>query len=238
MFVEWSDGVTDNPRTVIVTQDLTLQAVFAEKYYTITVTSNDTTMGNVTGSGQYQAFTFAGIGAEPNVGYTFLCWNDGSTQPQRSILVYGDASYQAIFSQPTTYVIQALSSNEAMGTVEGSGTYAGGTEVILTAVAKKGYHFTHWHDDVLDNPRTIVVNRNATYYAYFWLGTDIEDTEMQGLYVSGMQLHIDGYENEILGIWSLTGQTIYCGEVKQVIQLPYHGVFILRIGNRTAKIVI
>ena len=46
-FVRWSDGNTDNPRTVTVTADASYTAEFEEKQYTITVTTDDASMGDV-----------------------------------------------------------------------------------------------------------------------------------------------------------------------------------------------
>ena len=46
-FVRWSDGNTDNPRTVTVTADASYTAEFEEKQYTITVTTDDASMGSV-----------------------------------------------------------------------------------------------------------------------------------------------------------------------------------------------
>ena len=46
-FVQWSDGNTDNPRTVIVNTDATYTAIFEENRYTITVESADEAQGTV-----------------------------------------------------------------------------------------------------------------------------------------------------------------------------------------------
>ena len=46
-FVQWSDGNTDNPRTVSVTADATYTAVYDTEQFTITVQAEDPTMGDV-----------------------------------------------------------------------------------------------------------------------------------------------------------------------------------------------
>lgn len=46
-FIRWADGNTDNPRTVTVTADASYTAEFEEKQYTITVTTDDASMGSV-----------------------------------------------------------------------------------------------------------------------------------------------------------------------------------------------
>lgn len=46
-FVQWSDGNTQNPRTVSVTADATYTAVYDTEQFTITVQAEDPTMGDV-----------------------------------------------------------------------------------------------------------------------------------------------------------------------------------------------
>ena len=46
-FLQWSDGNTDNPRMVTVTDDAVYTAEFAAKQYTITVTAEDSAQGAV-----------------------------------------------------------------------------------------------------------------------------------------------------------------------------------------------
>ena len=47
-FTKWSDGNTDNPRTIIVEGDVTYTAIFEKDTYTITVEPADETQGTVT----------------------------------------------------------------------------------------------------------------------------------------------------------------------------------------------
>lgn len=42
------------------------------------------------------------------------------------------------------YAVTVASADSSMGTVSGSGTYAYGSEVTISAEAKPGYKFTHW----------------------------------------------------------------------------------------------
>lgn len=63
--------------------------------------------------------------------------------------------------------ITVLSSDETMGSVTGSGSYADGTKVTLTATANDGYHFVQWQDGVTTATREITVSCDATYTATF-----------------------------------------------------------------------
>ena len=71
---------------------------------------------------------------------------------------------------PAEYTITTDVNPAGAGTVTGGGTYPEGTEVTLTAMANTGYIFSHWSDGLTTNPRTITVNANANYTAYFITG--------------------------------------------------------------------
>ena len=74
-FVTWGDGNTDNPRTLVVTQDTTLTALFEVLTYNVTVTC-DPIHGSVTGSGTYNHGDVATLTAIPNDGYRFVRWSN------------------------------------------------------------------------------------------------------------------------------------------------------------------
>lgn len=65
--------------------------------YMVSVTSNNGTMGTVTGGGYYPANKTAFISAKANEGYRFVRWSDGNTQADRLITVTGSTSYVAYF---------------------------------------------------------------------------------------------------------------------------------------------
>lgn len=89
-FLRWSNGVTENPYTFVVTQDTVLYALFEAdeviNYYDITVVSEDETMGTVSGGGTHieQGQTVT-ITATPNEGYQFLYWTTADGQVQGAI---------------------------------------------------------------------------------------------------------------------------------------------------------
>ena len=75
-FTSWSDGNTNNPRTIIMTQDKTLHANFAVSLYNFTVQSEDASEGTVTGNnGSYQYGTELTITATPEEHYHFDHWD-------------------------------------------------------------------------------------------------------------------------------------------------------------------
>jgi len=165
-FVQWNDGVTDNPRTLTVTRDSAFTAQFAANSYTLTVAPNDATMGSAYGAGSYNYNTTATLTAVANYGYHFTQWSDAVTDNPRTVTVQNNATYTAQFAI-NSYVITVQSSNPAIGTTSGSGSYNYLTPVNITALPNAGYHFTQWSDGNTDNPRLISVTANATYTAQF-----------------------------------------------------------------------
>ncbi len=105
-FVSWQDGDTNTPRIITVTGDSTFTAIFAAdaapvQQYTITVSSNNSTMGTVTGGGTYNAGTTITLTATANNGYHFVDWNDNNTTNPRMVTVTANATYTANFAADT-----------------------------------------------------------------------------------------------------------------------------------------
>ena len=105
IFVTWSDGITDNPRTITVTGNAAYIANFEAlpNQYTITVFSASEIMGSVTGGGVYYEGEQITISATANSGYRFSQWQDGSTANPRAITVTGNATYIASFEVNAYY---------------------------------------------------------------------------------------------------------------------------------------
>ena len=96
-FVKWSDGNTDNPRTIVVTQDSTFTAIFEANSFAITTTVNNDAMGSVTEGGEYTHGTEITLTATANEGYRFTQWSDGNTDNPRIITVTENKTYTAEF---------------------------------------------------------------------------------------------------------------------------------------------
>ena len=169
-FTTWNDGISTNPRTIIVSQDSVFTANFAVNVYTVTATSNNSSMGIVTGGGSYPYLSNVELTATAYYGHRFVQWSDGSTVNTRTLQVVSDTAFTAYFT-PNTYTVTVTSNDTTMGSVFGSGTYNHGATATLSATAAYGYHFVQWSDGNFDNPRTITVTANATYTAQFALNT-------------------------------------------------------------------
>lgn len=93
-FVRWSDGSTENPHIVLVTEDMTITAEFAKegeepekKHNNFIVESADATQGSV----------IITITAQAIEGFEFSHWSDGSTENPRNITLDKDIELYAHF---------------------------------------------------------------------------------------------------------------------------------------------
>ena len=172
-FVKWDDENTDNPRTLTVTADITLTAIFAENVpdtYTVTVLANDASMGTVSGGNTYASGAEATLTAVPNAGYHFVKWDDENTDNPRMLTVTADITLTAIFAANEnikTYTVMVNVNDASMGTVIGGGEYKEGEQAILAAIPYQGYHFVKWDDNNTANPRIMTVTESITLTAIF-----------------------------------------------------------------------
>ena len=108
-FVRWNDNITANPYTFNVAESATYTAYFeansgTEVYYTVTVVSDNTDMGTVSGGGQVLEHASVSISATAINGYHFVRWNDNNTDNPRIIAdVTSDATYTAYFEADTPH---------------------------------------------------------------------------------------------------------------------------------------
>ncbi len=163
-FLQWSDNITDNPRTLIVTSNISLTAIFSAEHYTVAA-SCDTTMGTVSGVGSYAYGARATLTALPKTHYHFLRWSDGSTVNPREFTVENDVNLTAFFAIDSFTV--ALSTDASTGSVSGSGTYPYGSTVTLAATPAPHYHFVSWSDGNTVNPRSVTLHSDINLSALF-----------------------------------------------------------------------
>ena len=79
-FIQWSDGNTDNPRTLELTQDTLLTAEFAANQYSITTHSSDSERGITQGDTTVNYLEYVTISAIANYGYHFSHWEKESAK--------------------------------------------------------------------------------------------------------------------------------------------------------------
>ena len=155
---------------------ISLSALANAATYIITVQSNNTAYGIVSGGGMIQINTSVTITATPNTGYHFVRWESNgatvSTDANYTFTATASGTYTAIF-EPNSYTITANISPVGAGSVTGGGPYIYNIQASLTASANSGYEFLGWDtngDGSVDNtanPYTFTVTDNATITAIF-----------------------------------------------------------------------
>ena len=165
-FQRWNDNNTDNPRTVVVTQNKTYTAYFNPNSYTIMLHSADSSQGNVIGSGSFNYLTNRQIKALPITGHHFTHWSDGDSNATRTISVIQDTVLTAYF-EINSYQLTVLPNDSTLGSVTGSGVYTHGTQVTVTATPAQGVRFDRWNDNTLLKSYTFTLTNNKQLIAVF-----------------------------------------------------------------------
>ena len=160
-FVQWSDGNTDNPRTVVFTQDTTFTAEFAKNVYAITWKNDDESIIDQT-EVEYGSLP---THADPNkpataqYTYTFAGWTP------EIVAATGNATYTATYNSTiNTYIITFKNGDEVLQSTEveyGIVPTYNGTTPTKPGDAQYTYSFTGWDHEI------VAVTENATYSAIF-----------------------------------------------------------------------
>ncbi len=196
-FVGWSDGVTDNPRTVTVTDAQQYVAIFEKDQFGINIGTRviyntgvagitHTNYGAVTGAGNYAYLDNATITATPAANYQFVGWDDNgdgvadSTDQTRTITVDKTYSINAIF-KPVMYSVTVKSNNDSYGGAQVSqgdikGTtiqveYGSKVQLIATPTDAVMYLFSKWSNNSTQASALVTVDGDAIYEANFITNT-------------------------------------------------------------------
>ena len=169
-FVQWSDGNTDNPRTVSITDlSVTYEAEF-HRFITTCISNNEysleetNTRGgdvDVTSNGN-GSWTLEAIPAD-DTKWRFREWSDGNTDNPRTVSVTDlSASYEAVFQRfiytncysPEEFMLSNVHNTDTgyITTTQVDGVWQ------LEAHANAGYTFVQWADGSYVNPRKINVS--------------------------------------------------------------------------------
>ncbi len=171
-FVSWSDDGAQS-HSVTVTADAEYTATCSIDRFTLTVNGSNAT---VTGAGEYDYNTQVTVTVSPDMGYNFVRWTDGETNPSRIVTMTENKT----LAYETVYVPSYAITTVANGGViyqtadryeqqNGPTTYSymNGTVLTLEVAASFGYAFTGWSDGNSDNPRVVTVTEAKTYTAEF-----------------------------------------------------------------------
>lgn len=251
-FSNWNDGDTTNPRVIIVTQDTNLIAYFSTNNYNVVITSDDTAKGSVYGCGYTAYLTQQTIRAVANNGYRFAVWNDGDTNAVRTITVTHDTTFTAYFTNDISQMcgnLRVMSEDTNRGSVQVS---TQSTQMIITAMPEPGFTFSHWSDNITQNPRILTYDQisrivadkslNRVLVAYFSSSQSIAVVEYDNISISTANGHIllECVSNEHVYVSDVIGRVVYNATVneKAEIAVRNRGVYFVKVGNRPARKVV
>ena len=171
----WSDGVTENERTIIITSDTTISSRFDVETYSVSITAGEggyLEYGNI--EREYNECNREWIYncAYANEGYYFVGWSDGNTNNCIDIYPYEDINLVAQFApkMQVTVLVGVDNASKDMGSVSGSGIFYSGDYVTITATPNNGYHFVEWSDGNCNATRELYLQSDTTLFATFAVG--------------------------------------------------------------------
>ncbi len=234
VFSTWSDGCTDNPRVVSVTNDLELTANFiAGCKVVLNVIGNGSVI--VYGNGQSQQYTGVGnqipcitntrlyLSTQSGDEYVFTGWSETNTNNSLSITVTKDTVLTANFIKGYIVSISAYSGG-GVKVNDIDSLYRDyyndficqdGDSIVLNAVADEGYEFVGWTDDWSNAKRTIKKKEDGTYFrAKFERKFEVSTAEEIQAAIDWVveqkapaTIYIDGTQGPIIGNYTIPAQT-------------------------------
>lgn len=218
-FTMWSDGNKDNPRKIKVTEDLFLEAYFAEDGAKQAMVMVNYTQGQLkinnenVASGEVKSFdvgTTITLKAGTVTGYKFDGWSDGVKTMTHELKLTQDTVLSYTYSI-RQYDIKTAVEGDKGGIVIGGGKYDYGSEVELIAVPDDGYQFVEWKEDHnTDNPRIVTVTNSGSqvYTAAFEVASALDHVSTTAMpkkmYINGRLYVVRGGQ-----IFSVLGQLVH-----------------------------
>ena len=150
-FVRWSDGNTQNPRTLVANRDYDIIAEFRHKTETKRI-SVDTYYGETTGSGTYHLGELVEISVTPNEGFHLVHWDDDDNETALVRRFYLDRYtpryFEAILESDATYYVHVECDPPEGGTVTGNTDAVHYEQMVeIDVTPAPGWRITGWSDD-------------------------------------------------------------------------------------------
>lgn len=166
-FVEWSDGVKDNPRTLAPSATpvaVSLTARFRSLRQRVEFQANPASSGTIVASqpgAEFDAGTELQVTATPGTGWYFVTWSDGESGATRTVVVPDrDLTLSAVFKRAQSEARPLRVDPEGAGHAELIPSEKGdrpGAPGEAVATAADGWRFVSWSDGIELNPRTLTI---------------------------------------------------------------------------------
>ncbi len=224
-FIQWSDGSTDNPRTIELTQDQSIVAEFEP-----VLMATDLAMIYIDGipvegfeTNKYSyTFRFPAGTSETNIPTADdITWELGdeyqtvSVSQTASTVVLNVTSGRGyaktyvlafVIENPNQFTVTTLSNNEEWGDVSGGNTYNENSTVIISALASEGYQFYHWNNSIKDNPYAFTLTQDTSFVAMFLPNTEegiVSDVTSNSIH---MEWNVKPWGNHGYWVWIYVDQ--------------------------------
>ncbi|MCW4009297.1 MAG: InlB B-repeat-containing protein, partial [Candidatus Bathyarchaeota archaeon] len=182
-FGNWTGDVTgtDNPAYVVMDDNKTVTATFAQNTYYLTVIIIG---GGVVSEGNqtYSCNETVQLRSKTSPGWSFAGWSgDASgTDTRIEFTMDSNKTVTATFTQ-NTYTLNVEYVGQGHVDLNVTGPYVYGQAVNLTAVADQGWSFADWSDELgTSNPLTLEITSNSTVTATFVKNTYIITINIDG----------------------------------------------------------
>lgn len=194
-FVSWSDGDTNNPRSLYVTSDTVISAIFTpRKFYNIAEVF-DSTQGYAVGDTAYYG-DMSSFTAYPYHGYTFSEWKAYNSSTHQWFTFSNENPYYRVMDYslrlraeftPAQYTVTVQSNGGGTVNVGSSGNNTGSfnylSSAYVYATPSTGYRFVMWSDSSEFASRYITVRGDTTLSAVFASIESLRDTIYDTIYV-------------------------------------------------------
>lgn len=153
---------SDASYTFTVTAERVLEPRYSKIVYSINATSN-ASEGTVSGGGSYNYNDICTLIQTSSLGYTAAGWYENGVK----VSVAGNYSFPVQVNRniEARFTKNLYSLTVVGGT--GSGNYAYGTDVVISATVPANKTFARWADGNTNTVRTVKVTSNVTYTAEF-----------------------------------------------------------------------
>lgn len=246
-FYQWSDGLLDNPRQIIVNQDLALEALFTassgEKFPVYIISTHGGSLQQ-TFDGVYEDGTLLHLVAIPDENYVFYEWSGSdlwgwldSQKAERYLTIERKTELFAMFLPTYSLLVEAGSGGSLQRDM--SGRYPTNQCIEVEAIPDEGYRFLRWDDDIRDNPRTIILHSNLQIKALFTVISSTEDINSSyRIYSQNKHIIISLPSADDIHIYSATGQLIYAAHTSNADITAQAGLYLVSTNRKTYKVIV
>lgn len=250
VFKQWSDGNTENPRSITLDRDIELKAEFARTIYDVIASSSNPIMGKVKGEGSYSLGETVTLTAYAECGFRFSGWSNGSVSNPISVRLTNDTNLTAYFEVAidTVYIPDTTLEKIIVYDTTIIPVMLRDTNYIEVKVFDTICSFVYQFDSIFNNGNeTLHTSANDllvfqdTIYIYDTVTTgDGEEWKIRAkVYASDEFVVVEGVKKEDVILYNNCNQTnaIQANEKNDMVlyDVLVPGIYLIKIGNHLAK---